>query len=137
MLSHAIMSIGAVKAIEIGDGTKVSLTRGSENNDAFENTDGLVTKKTNHSGGILGGISDGCEIVIRAYFKPTPSISRTHETVNKNGENIEININGRHDPVVVPRAVVVVESMCAITLLDLMMSNMHSKASDIIGFYID
>ena len=135
LLSRAIMSIGAVKAVEIGDGVMVSSSKGSVNNDRFRYTpDKKIEKVTNHSGGILGGISDGSDIIVRAYVKPTPSISQTMETVNKNGENIEINIKGRHDPVVVPRAVVVVESMCAITVLDLMLSNMHAKASNIIDF---
>ncbi len=134
-LAKAVMSIGAVKAVEIGDGCLVSKMLGSENNDQFEMNGEEVAKKTNHSGGILGGISDGSDIVIRAYVKPTPSISSKQNTVNKNGEEIEISIGGRHDPVVVPRAVVVVESMCAITALDLLMSNMHSKADSIINFY--
>ena len=80
-------------------------------------------------------MSDGSEIILRAYFKPTPSIASTQETVNKNGENITINIGGRHDPVVVPRAVVVVESMCALTVLDLMISNVTSTVDPIISFY--
>ena len=136
LLARAVMSIGAVKAIEIGDGTKVSTHIGSENNDAFAvSEEGKVVKKTNHSGGILGGISDGSTIIIRAYVKPTPSIARTQQTINKQGENIEINIKGRHDPVVVPRAVVVVETMCAHTVLDLMISNMSSRADNLINFY--
>ncbi len=135
LLSHAIMSIGAVKAIEIGDGVRVSSYRGSENNDAFEAVGSKISKKTNHSGGILGGLSDGSEIVLRAYFKPTPSISSTQETINKDGENISINIKGRHDPVVVPRAVIVVESMCAFTILDMMISNISSRADNIISIY--
>ncbi len=133
--SQAVMSIGAVKAIEIGDGCQVSRYYGSENNDAFEAVGSKITKKTNHSGGILGGMSDGSEIILRAYIKPTPSIASTQETINQDGENITINIKGRHDPVVVPRAVVVVESMCAITLLDLMISNISSRADSIISFY--
>ncbi len=135
LLSHAVMSIGAVKAVEIGDGFKASYSKGSENNDEFQSIDGNICKRTNHSGGTLGGISDGSDIILRAYVKPTPSISKTQETANNSGENIRINIKGRHDPVVVPRAVVVVESMCAITLLDLMLSNMHSKADSVIEFY--
>lgn len=135
-LSQAIMSVGAVKAVEFGDGTLVSRHRGSENNDEFEIlSGGAVSKKTNHSGGVLGGMSDGSEIIVRAYVKPTPSIARTQATVNKSGENISINIKGRHDPVVVPRAVVVIESMCALTLLDLMISNMSSRADYITSFY--
>jgi chorismate synthase len=135
VISHAVMSIGAVKAVEIGDGTKVSSYRGSENNDPFEIVEGDICKKTNHSGGILGGMSDGSEIIVRAYVKPTPSISKTQTTINKSGENIEINIHGRHDPVVVPRAVVVVESMCAFSVLDLMISNMSSRTDYIKAFY--
>ncbi len=135
MLAHAVMSIGAVKAVEIGDGVRVAGYYGSENNDAFEAIGNKISKKTNHSGGILGGMSDGSEIVLRAYVKPTPSIASTQQTINQDGENIDINIHGRHDPVVVPRAVVVVESMCAITLLDLMISNMSSRADSIISFY--
>jgi chorismate synthase len=135
LLSHAVMSIGAVKAVEIGDGTLVSKSLGSENNDAFEAVGNRISKKTNHSGGILGGMSDGSEIILRAYVKPTPSIASTQETINRDGDNITINIKGRHDPVVVPRAVVVVESMCAMTLLDLMISNMSARADNIINFY--
>ena len=135
-LSQAIMSVGAVKAVEFGDGTLVSRYRGSENNDEFEIlSGGAVSKKTNHSGGVLGGMSDGSEIIVRAYVKPTPSIAMTQSTVNKSSENISINIKGRHDPVVVPRAVVVIESMCALTLLDLMISNMSSRADYITSFY--
>ena len=135
-LSQAIMSVGAVKAVEFGDGALVSRYRGSENNDEFEIlSGGAVSKKTNHSGGVLGGMSDGSEIIVRAYIKPTPSIAKTQSTVNKSGENISINIKGRHDPVVVPRAVVVIESMCALTLLDLMISNMSSRADYITSFY--
>lgn len=135
LLAAAVMSIGAVKAVEIGDGTKVSKYLGSENNDAFEAVGNKISKKTNHSGGILGGMSDGSEIIVRAYVKPTPSIARAQETINRDGDNITINIHGRHDPVVVPRAVVVVESMCALTVLDLMISNMSSRADSIISFY--
>lgn len=123
-LAHAIMSIGAVKAFEIGDGTEVSSRLGSDNNDSFTTQNGKITKKTNHAGGILGGISDGDTIVLRAYVKPTPSIYKTQQTVNQSGKEISVNIKGRHDPIIVPRAVVVVESMAALTLLDLMISNM-------------
>lgn len=126
-LAKAIMSIGAVKAFEVGDGVAVSTATGFTNNDAFCMKDGRITKKTNHSGGMLGGISDGTEIVFRAHIKPTPSIFCEQETVNKAGEEIKIHIKGRHDPVIVPRAVVVVESMAALALLDLMMENTTSK----------
>lgn len=134
-IAKALMSIGAVKAVEIGDGVMVSNQRGSQNNDSFQIVNGQVTKKTNHAGGILGGISDGDTIIIRAHVKPTPSIAQAQETVNRTGENISVQIKGRHDPVIVPRAVVVVESMVAITLLDSLMINMSAKASDVIHFY--
>lgn len=126
-LAKAVMSIGAVKAFEIGDGTKVAHMHGSENNDCFCIKDGRVIKETNHSGGILGGISDGSQILLRAYVKPTPSIFQTQHTVNKAGEEIDIQIKGRHDPVIMPRAVVVVEAMTALTVLDLMMDNMTAR----------
>lgn len=134
-LSAAVMSIGAVKAIEIGDGTAVSTANGSSNNDAFYSDENGIQKKTNHAGGILGGISDGSEIILRAYIKPTPSIFSEQETVNRNGENIQIQIKGRHDPVIVPRAVVVVECMCALALTDLIFSNMSATMDGIRNFY--
>lgn len=134
-LAKAIMSIGAVKAVEIGDGCQVSRRTGSENNDFFCMKDEVVSKKTNHAGGILGGISDGSRILIRAHVKPTPSIFRTQQTVNKAGEEIDINIKGRHDPIIVPRAVVVMECMTALTLLDAMLVNMSAKVDRIKDFY--
>lgn len=135
-LAKAIMSIGAVKAVEIGDGTLVSRRKGSENNDAFQVTeDGRVTKKTNHAGGILGGISDGSPLVIRAHVKPTPSIFKTQQTVNQSHEEIEIQIGGRHDPIIVPRAVVVMECMTALTVLDAMMINASAKMDNLCKLY--
>lgn len=127
-LAKAVMSIGAVKGFEIGDGFAASRSCGSVNNDAFyTDEDGAVKKRTNHSGGILGGMSDGSEIVLRAAFKPTPSIAQTQQTVNRSGENVDINIKGRHDPIVVPRAVVVVEAMAALTVADLLLMGRSSK----------
>lgn len=127
-LAAAVMSIGAVKGFEIGDGFAAARALGSSNNDAFRvDESGKVVKETNHSGGILGGMSDGSDIVLRAAFKPTPSIAKEQHTVNKDGENIGISIKGRHDPVVVPRAVVVVESMAALTVLDLLLMNRNSR----------
>lgn len=136
-LAKAIMSIGAVKAVEIGDGCEVSRSRGSQNNDAFCMKDGTVSKKTNHAGGILGGISDGSTVTIRAHVKPTPSIYRQQDTVNRSGEEIEVCIKGRHDPIIVPRAVVVMECMTAITVLDAMMGNMSAKLDSLRDFYHD
>lgn len=134
-LAKAIMSIGAVKSVEIGDGRLVSERRGSENNDAFRAENGTVIKTSNHAGGILGGISDGSSLIIRAFVKPTPSIYRSQQTVNQSGENTEINIKGRHDPIIVPRAVVVMECMTAITLLDAMMINMSARMDSLTRFY--
>lgn len=135
-LAKAIMSIGAVKAVEIGDGCKVSTTTGSQNNDAFCLQNGAVSKQTNHSGGILGGISDGSAVLIRAHVKPTPSIYRAQKTVDKSGNEIEINIKGRHDPIIVPRAVVVMECMTAITVLDMMFVNMSGKLESLKKIYL-
>ena len=134
-LGQAILSIGAVKAFEIGDGLWASQAKGSENNDAFVSSDGAVIKQTNHAGGILGGMSDGSPIVLRAYVKPTPSIFRPQETVNQDGENITLEIKGRHDPVIVPRAVVVVEAMTALTLVDLLFEHMYARLDGILDFY--
>lgn len=135
-LAKAMMSIGAVKAVEIGDGQLASLRCGSENNDAFFcDEDGNIQKATNHAGGILGGISDGSRVVVRAYVKPTPSIFQPQQTVNKDNENIQINIKGRHDPIIVPRAVVVMECMTALTILDAMMLNMSAKMDSLEKFY--
>lgn len=126
-IAKAVMSIGAVKGVEIGDGFQVAEKFGSENNDAFRMKEGSVVKETNHSGGILGGISDGSHILVRAAVKPTPSIAKNQQTVNRDGEEIDIAIRGRHDPIIVPRAVVVVESMVALSVLDMMYASMTSR----------
>ena len=98
---------------------------------------GSVRKKTNHSGGTLGGLSDGSDLFFKACIKPTPSIFKPQETVNRDGQNVTIQIQGRHDPVIVPRAVVVVESMAALAILDLMMLNMNSRMEYLENFYRD
>lgn len=134
-LAKAVMSIGAVKAVEIGDGIQVSNRCGSENNDAFRMKNGQVVKATNHAGGILGGMSDGDTIIVRAHVKPTPSIFHTQQTINRDGEEIDVAIKGRHDPVIVPRAVVVMECMAALTILDSMMINMSAKLDSLTEFY--
>lgn len=134
-LAKTIMSIGAVKGFELGDGFDVSSLKGSEDNDTFKSEHGKIQKVTNHSGGTLGGISDGGDLFFRAAIKPTPSISKAQNTVDESGTETSIQIRGRHDPVIVPRAVVVVEAMTAITILDLMMRNMTSRLSDIEEFY--
>ena len=135
LLAHALMSIGAVKAVEIGDGIAVTSSNGSTDNDGFTVKDGEIIKTSNHAGGIMGGISDGSEIILRAHIKPTPSISQPQQTVTKDKEPLSLEIHGRHDPVIVPRAVVVVESMAAITLADALFVNMSSQMDKVRDFY--
>ena len=94
-----------------------------------------VKKRTNHSGGTLGGMSDGSPILLRASFKPTPSIFQKQETVTRSHEDTVMEIKGRHDPIIGPRAVVVVESMCAITVFDLLLQNMASKIDNLKKIY--
>ena len=134
-LAQAIFSIGAVKAFEIGDGFHVAELNGSINNDAFYVKDNEIHKKTNHSGGVLGGMSDGDTLIFRTAIKPTPSIAQPQQTVTEDKKNTELVIKGRHDPIIVPRAVVVVESMAAITIADLLLQNMHSRLDGIKKFY--
>lgn len=135
-LAKAIFSIGAVKGFEIGAGFDVATAKGSENNDPFYYDEmGNVCKKSNHAGGILGGMSDGSPILFRAAIKPTPSIFKEQETITKDGENITMNIQGRHDPVIVPRAVVVVEAMAAITVVDMLLTNMGARIDYLQDFY--
>lgn len=134
-LASAVMSIGAVKGFEIGDGFDAARAAGSENNDVFKIGTMGVETQTNHAGGILGGISDGGRIVMRAAFKPTPSIGGLQRTVTRQGDETVLAIKGRHDPIIVPRAVVVVEAMAALTAADLLLLNMTSKLEKIQEFY--
>lgn len=135
-LAKAMFSIGAVKSFELGDGAAVSKAKGSKNNDAFVTDEsGAVRKATNHSGGTLGGISDGSDLLFRVGIKPTPSISLPQKSITRSKEEVEIRVKGRHDPVIVPRAVVVVESMAAVTLVNALFSNMHSTMDGITRFY--
>lgn len=134
-LAKAVMSIGSVKAVEIGDGIRAASVYGSENNDAFCVKENHITKKTNHAGGILGGMSDGDPIIIRAFVKPTPSIFATQQSVDRSMNELDIQIKGRHDPIIVPRAVVVMESMAAITILDALLLNMTARLDNIQTFY--
>ena len=127
-LAKAIFSIGAVKGFEIGNGFASAASTGTTNNDSFYMADGIPKKRTNHAGGILGGISDGSDIIFRAAIKPTPSISSIQKTINRSGENISVSIKGRHDPIIVPRAVVVVEAMAALVVADALLANMSAKA---------
>ena len=130
-----MFSIGAVKGFEIGDGFLSATARGSENNDCFVSENGTITKATNHAGGTLGGMSDGSPLLFRVAIKPTPSISQSQETVDKDGHPVSLTITGRHDPVIVPRAVVVVEAMAALTIVDLLFTNMSAKMDSLVDFY--
>lgn len=113
-LCSSIMTIGAIKGVEVGDGFAITKLRGSEANDAMEDG-GFVT---NHHGGILGGISSGAPIVMRIAVKPTASIATSQQTITVDGDPCEVEVKGRHDPCIVVRAVPVVENMAAFTLLD-------------------
>ena len=121
-LTKALLAIPAVKGVEFGAGFSVAGKRGSENNDPFTIRDGKIVTVTNNAGGILGGISSGMPIVVRVALKPTSSIARSQETVDmKSMERASLTVRGRHDICIVPRAVVVVESMMAVTLCDFAM----------------
>lgn len=117
-LAHAMMSINAVKGFEIGDGFDITKKWGSEVNDEMYVEEGQVKFKSNHSGGVQGGISNGNDIVFRVAFKPIASIKKEQQTITSNQENVSIKIEGRHDVMVLPRAVPIVESMAALTLVD-------------------
>lgn len=126
-LAKAIFSINAVQGFEYGSGFDGATKRGSENNDAFYEEDGKVKTRTNFSGGIQGGISNGMEIYFRVAFKPVATIVAAQESVNTEGASVEVKGRGRHDPCVVPRAVPIVEAMAAIVLADHLLRNRASK----------
>ena len=134
-VAKGIMSIGAVKGIEFGAGFEAARMYGSDNNDNFYISEGKVRKYTNNSGGVLGGMSDGDKLVFRAAFKPTPSIAQSQITVNNRGENVTVEISGRHDPIIIPRAVVVVEAMTAVTLADLILMDMCARIDNVKKLY--
>ena len=117
-LGRAVLSIPACKAIEIGSGFAGTTLTGSQHNDPFYNAGGRIRTRTNHSGGVQGGISNGEAIVLRAGFKPTATILRAQDTVDTAGNETTIEGRGRHDPCVVPRAVPIVEAMVALVLVD-------------------
>jgi chorismate synthase len=130
-IGEMMMGLNAVKAVEIGDGIESSKTTGSINNDQ------ITSKgfKSNHSGGILGGISNGDDIIVKVHFKPTPSIFKEQQTVNTNNENQTYNLQGRHDPCVAIRGSVVCESQLAIILADMVLLNMSSKMLNVKKVY--
>ncbi|MBQ3636706.1 MAG: chorismate synthase [Bacteroidales bacterium] len=127
MLAHAMLSIGAVKGFEYGSGFAGARMRGSEHNDPFVFRNGKVETETNNSGGIQGGISNGEDIYFRVAFKPTATILKEQQTVNRGRENVSLTMQGRHDPCVVPRAVPIVEAMTNIVLADAIMMNRSAK----------
>ena len=123
-IAQAVFGIPAVKGIEFGAGFDAGKLRGSENNDPYYMDNGTVKTRTNHAGGILGGITTGAPILFRAAFKPTPSIYREQQTVSLSGGcDTTLAIQGRHDPCIVPRAVPVVEAVTAMVLLDMILES--------------
>ena len=123
-LGAAMLSINAVKGFEYGSGFAGAIMKGSQHNDLF-NPDGST--KTNHSGGIQGGISNGMNIVFRVAFKPVATLIQKQQTINKAGEEVEMQGKGRHDPCVVPRAIPIVEAMAALVLADYYLLNKTSR----------
>lgn len=131
-LAKALMSIGAVKGVEIGAGFKSAIMKGSQMNDPFVISEGKIHTPANNSGGILGGISSGEPIVCRIAVKPTPSISKEQRTVDMNTmKDIKIKIQGRHDPSIPPRIVPVAEAMAALVIVDMMLRGGFIKTSKI------
>ena len=122
-LGSAMLSINAVKGFEYGEGFAGVVQRGSQQNDLFYDNHGHIDTRTNHSGGIQGGISNGQDIYFRVAFKPVATVLRPQTTVDRMGHDTELTVNGRHDPCVLPRAVPVVEAMAAMTLLDYYLQN--------------
>jgi chorismate synthase len=118
LLAHAVMSIGGARAVEVGAGFEAARMHGSQYNDSLFMDSGRVASRTNNAGGISGGISTGGEIVIRVGFRPPASISLAQQTVNTKGEPVTVEVRGRHDPCIVPRAVPVLEAMTALVLAD-------------------
>ena len=131
VLADAMMGINAVKAVEIGDGCLSAQTLGSQNNDAIR-ADGF---KTNHAGGILGGISNGEDIILNVYFKPTPSIFKELETVNTHNEELNFSLKGRHDPCVAVRGTIVCEAMAALVIADMLLLNMGTRMDGVKNYY--
>jgi chorismate synthase len=127
LIGQAMLSIPAVKAVEIGEGFAVTRSRGSQANDSFHLVDGKVRTRTNNAGGTLGGLSTGEEIVVRIAVKPTSSVARVQQTVTTDLQPTEIIVEGRHDPSVCPRAVPVAEAMLANLLADLVLRNRAAR----------
>jgi len=126
-LAKALMSLPAVKGVEVGIGFDAVNMRGSECNDRFIVKGKKITTKSNNAGGVLGGISNGADILLRMVVKPTSSINQSQDTVTRSGKKAKIQVEGRHDPCVAPRAVPIAEAMVALTLIDHLMRNQHSR----------
>ena len=127
-LGKAMLSINAVKGFEYGSGFKASSMMGSDHNDAFyKDEDGKIQTRTNYSGGIQGGISNGMDITFNVGFKPVATIIKSQESVDKEGNTTEVLGKGRHDPCVVPRAVPIVEAMAALVIADHLLMNRSSR----------
>ncbi|UTW66674.1 chorismate synthase [bacterium SCSIO 12643] len=126
-LGHAMLGINAVKGFEIGSGFAAAEMKGSIHNDAFEVQDKLVRTKTNHSGGVQGGLTNGEEVLCRVAFKPVATIGQVQQTVSNEKDHVEMAAKGRHDPCVVPRAVPIVEAMAALVTVDMLLRNQTSR----------
>ena len=126
-LGKAMLSINAVKGFEYGSGFDGIKLRGSQHNDAFVNEGGKIRTKTNHSGGVQGGISNGEHIYFNVAFKPVATIMQDQESVDKKGNSVTVSGKGRHDPCVVPRAVPIVEAMAALVIADFLLLGKTSR----------
>ncbi len=131
VLADAMMGINAVKGVEIGDGIQSAKTFGSQNNDPIRNS-GF---ESNHSGGILGGISNADDIIIKVHFKPTPSIFKRQHTITTQDKEIDFSLKGRHDPCVAVRGSIVAESMAAVVIADMVLLNMGRKMEAVKSYY--
>jgi chorismate synthase len=131
VLADAMMGINAVKAVEIGDGVLSASAKGSDNNDEIR-SNGF---ETNHAGGILGGISNGDDIILNVYFKPTPSIFKEQHTIDTNNQELDFSLKGRHDPCVAIRGSIVCEAMAALVMADMCLLNMGSKMQSVVKYY--
>jgi len=131
ILAEAMMGINAAKAVEIGDGVASTHLKGSQNNDEIT----LNGFTSNHSGGMLGGISNGDTIIVKTHFKPTPSIFQEQQTITTHDEEVKCNLKGRHDPCVAIRGAVVCEAMMALTLADMTLLNMGKKMDHLRSIY--
>lgn len=131
-IARVMMGLNGVKGVEIGDGCSSSSKKGSENNDGIRST-GF---SSNHSGGILGGISNGDDINVKVYFKPTPSIFAEQQTIDTNGNEHNFELKGRHDPCIAIRGSVVAESQMAIVLADMLLLNATSKMESVTKIYL-